>query len=187
MFRVAQARCASRPRRIRTEGVKAALPCLFLFLLAGCTSKNDAAYPSLSPRPVEKIAAEDLSPDDTPAPEPQAVDPAILKRMAAVRAALRQARERLDQAVAAASAPAPEAERGSEQWVDNQVTLSRLLAAQGAVRNAGTDLGAVMSDLAQARVGGAATAEAEAEVQSLQAEVEALLTRGQSEIGRRTP
>src|SRR3546814_3580033 len=85
MFRVAQARCASRPRRIRTEGVKAALPCLFLFLLAGCTSKNDAAYPSLSPRPVEKIAAEDLSPDDTPAPEPQAVDPAILKRMAAVR------------------------------------------------------------------------------------------------------
>src|SRR3546814_184480 len=122
MFRVAQARCASRPRRIRTEGVKAALPCLFLFLLAGCTSKNDAAYPSLSPRPVEKIAAEDLSPDDTPAREPQAVDPAILKRMAAVRAALRQARERLDEAVAvaAASAPAPEAERGSEQWVDKQ-------------------------------------------------------------------
>src|SRR3546814_1106451 len=117
MFRVAQARCAIRPRRIRTEGVKAALPCLFLFLLAGCTAKNDAAYPSLSPRPVEKIAAEDLSPDDTPAREPQAVDPAILKRMAAVRAALRQARERLDEAVAvaAASAPAPEAERGSEQ------------------------------------------------------------------------
>src|SRR3546814_15095796 len=109
-FRVGQARCATRPRRIRTEGVKAALPCLFLFLLAGCTSKNDAAYPSLSPRPVEKIAAEDLSPDDTPAPEPQAVDAAILKRMAAVRAALRPARERLDQAVAAASAPAPAAE-----------------------------------------------------------------------------
>lgn len=169
--------------------MKAALPCLFLFLLAGCTSKNDAAYPSLSPRPVEKIAAEDLSPDDTPAREPQAVDPAILKRMAAVRAALRQARERLDEAVAvaAASAPAPEAERGSEQWVDNQVTLSRLLAAQGAVRNAGTDLGAIMAKLAEARVGGAATTEAEAEVQALQAEVEALLTRGQSEIGRLTP
>src|SRR3546814_14656749 len=64
------------------------------------------------------------------------LDPAILKRMAAVRAALRQARERLDEAVAvaAASAPAPEAERGSEQWVDNQVTLSRMLAAQGAGR-----------------------------------------------------
>src|SRR3546814_2389505 len=108
--------------------------------------------------------------------------------MAAVRAALRQARERLDEAVAvaAASAPAPEAERGSEQWVDNQVTLSRLLAAQGAVRNAGTDLGAIMAKLAEARVGGAATTEAEAEVQALQAEVEALLTRGQSEIGRRT-
>src|SRR3546814_11646048 len=77
------------------------------------------------------------------------LDPAILKRMAAVRAALRQARERLDEAVAvaAASAPAPEAERGSEQWVDNQVTLSRLLAAQGAVRNAGTDLGAIMDKL----------------------------------------
>src|SRR3546814_3353273 len=109
------------------------------------------------------------------------VDPAILKRMAAVRAALRQARERLDEAVAvaAASAPAPEAERGSEQWVDNQVTLSRLLAAQGAVRNAGTDLGAIMAKLAEARVGGAATTEADAEVQPLQAEGAALLTRSE--------
>src|SRR3546814_18197274 len=86
------------------------------------------------------------------------VDPAILKRMAAVRAALRQARERLYEAVAvaAASAPAPEAERGSEPWVDNRVTLSRLLAAQGAVRNAGTDFGALMAKLAKARVCGAA-------------------------------
>src|SRR3546814_4672432 len=102
MFRVAQARCASRPRRIRTEGVKAALTCLFLFLLAGCTSKNDAAYPSLSPRPVENIAAEDLSPDDTPARAQHAVDPARLQRMAAVRAALRRARDRLDAEVAVA-------------------------------------------------------------------------------------
>src|SRR3546814_7812703 len=102
--------------------------------------------------------------------------------MAAVRAALRQARERLDEAVAvaAASAPAPEPERGSEPRVANPVTLSRLLAAQGAVRNAGTDLGAIMAKLAEARVGGAATTVAEAEVQALQAEVEALLTDRQS-------
>src|SRR3546814_12267638 len=116
MFRVAQARCASRPRRIRTEGVKAALPCLFLFLLAGCTSKNDAAYPSLSPRPVEKIAAEDLSPADTPAPEPQAADPDIFQRMAAVRAALRQAGKRLGSGRAAASGPGHnEATSGAER------------------------------------------------------------------------
>src|SRR3546814_11406107 len=91
------------------------------------------------------------------------VDPAILKRMAAVRAALRQARERLDEAVAvaAASAPAPEAERGSEKWVDKQVTLSRLLAAQGAVSNAGPDLGGILAQIAEARVGGAQTRHAE--------------------------
>src|SRR3546814_15582794 len=95
--------------------------------------------------------------------------------MAAVRAALRQARERLDEAVAvaAASAPAPEAERGSEQWVDNQVTLSRLLAAQGAVRNAGTDLGAIMAKPAQARVGGHGDTEGGAGRPDLEAEAEA--------------
>src|SRR3546814_12208840 len=94
MFRVVQARCASSPRRIRTEGVKAALPCLFLFLLAGCTSKNDAAYPSLSPRPVEKLAAEDLSPDDTHARQPKAVHQPVLKPMPAGRAARTEEAER---------------------------------------------------------------------------------------------
>src|SRR3546814_2423881 len=62
----------------------------------------------------------------------------------------------------------------SEAWAESQVALSRLVSAETALRNVGIDIGAIMAELAQARISGVDTAALEAEAAALQEQVAAL-------------
>ncbi len=164
------------------SGVKRVSVLVLAFVLSACAASDEAAYPTLAPRPIEKIVAAEQVPAVASV---KPVDPSFAAKLQKLRVSVGDAQTALAQALASAAKPAPDAERGSEAWVDNQTALSRLGTAQGALRNADTDLGALMADLARERVGGADTGALETEGAALQKQIDALLTQSQQEIDQR--
>lgn len=162
--------------------VKTALPLAFAALLASCAARDDAAYPILLPRPAEKAAT---TPQDRPVNHSAVADPALAERLRIVRDRLAEAETTLTRAIAAAPAPKPDAARGSEAWVENQVALSQLLSALSAVQSVETDMGALKADIARARVDGADTAALDNEAGSLARQIDALVARGTSAVDSR--
>lgn len=110
-------------------------------LLAGCAQNAD--FPSLAPRPVEKIGTEGSA---APVPLPAGVDAEVATRLAAIVTAGEAAhRSFIEEAAAARSAVAQAsgAATGSEQWVAAQTAYSRADAARGALFSALADLDAM--------------------------------------------
>lgn len=169
----------------RDKKVKPALlPGLALALVA-CSASDDALYPSLAPRPIEKIAAADPVSAATPAAAGLAPDPSFATRLLALRSALAGDVKTLDNAIAAATTPAPSAERGSEEWAANQVALSRLQGALGGLETLRTDLGAIDADLAVARISGTDTRVLDTDVKALDQQLDQAIKRGKVEIDKR--
>lgn len=162
--------------------VKTALSLAFAALLAGCAARDDAAYPILLPRAAEKAAT---TPQVPPTSGPTAAAPALAERLRIIRGRLTEAETTLTRAIAAAPAARPDAARGSEAWVENQVTLSQLLSALSAVQSVETDMGALQADIARARVDGADTAALQNEADSLGRQIAALVARGAAAVDSR--
>jgi hypothetical protein len=109
----------------RPKGVNRVASLLIVTALAGCAADTEH-YPSLSPRPIERVGFEEPA-----APAPQAVraDPALdtriaeagkatADRTARIDAAIRDAEQRVGRA---AGSPA-----GSDAWLDAHVALGTL-------------------------------------------------------------
>ncbi|MBU3076338.1 hypothetical protein [Sphingomonas quercus] len=104
--------------------------------LAGCAGSSEP-FPSLSPRPIEKLDV--ASAPQTEAPPPAATDPAAdsaaRTALAAAEAGDRAFTELLDTVAPVIRAGAAR-EAGSEPWLDAQQALSRLQAARLATSDA---------------------------------------------------
>ena len=151
----------------------------------GCSSRDEALYPSLAPRPIEKLVAREMANPSTAAVAEAPIDPGLTERARSLTANVDAAGKALDAALAEAGPASPGAQPGSEQWADNQTALSRLGSALANLRAAEADLGALQSDLARARVGGAATASADSELAALQKRIDALIARGEAAAASR--
>jgi hypothetical protein len=107
--------------------MKAALPPISLALaLCACATPETAGYPSLAPRPVEKLGfAEPAAPEA----KPVVADPALDATIAAARTKLASGKTAFDTA-AASAAPAAGAAKGaaagSEPWIEAQTRLATL-------------------------------------------------------------
>lgn len=154
---------------------------------SGCSSRDEALYPSLAPRPIEKLVAREMAnPSTAAAAAAQTpLDPGLTERMQGLTANVDAAGNALDAAIAETGPASPGAQPGSEQWADNQIVLSRLGSALANLRGAEADLGALQSDVARARVGGAATASADSELAALQKRIDALIARGEAAAASR--
>jgi hypothetical protein len=111
-----------------------------LLLAAGCANSN--AYPSLAPRPIEKISLSE--PENTPPPAPPA-NPALGARYAAIVEAAKKGDDdfqREEAAVRAAAERGAHAAVGSDAWIAAQQAATRLEAARGPVTKALADLDA---------------------------------------------
>ncbi len=120
-----------------TIAARPACACLLAMALlpvAGCASRD--GYPSLAPRPIERMARVDAPAE----PETPAVaDPALVHQIAtitrSVRAAADAFTEAADQAQAAAARPGA-AVSGSDAWAAAQTRYSAAVAARGALQDA---------------------------------------------------
>ncbi|MBW6525736.1 hypothetical protein KZ813_02670 [Sphingomonas sp. RHCKR7] len=115
------------PRPPRARAPLALLPPALAIAasLAGC-SADMSGYPSLAPRPVERLGFEEPA---TPPPVPVAADPALDARLAEIAAARAAAARDFDAAVeraAARAAAARGAAAGSERWLDAQTAIAEL-------------------------------------------------------------
>lgn len=102
-----------------------ALPLAAFALLSAC-ARDDAAYPSLAPRPVERLGFEEPEPR---APEPVRPDPKLDVELAAATARLDKATSDFAEAARgaqAAAARARGARAGDERWIDAQTALAAL-------------------------------------------------------------
>lgn len=107
--------------------MKASLPAIGLALaLFACATPETEGYPSLAPRPVEKLGfAEPAAPEA----KPVVADPALDTSIAAARAKLASGKTAFDTAAdsaAAAARAAKGAAAGSEPWIEAQTRLATL-------------------------------------------------------------
>lgn len=113
--------------------------------LAGC-AESGGVYPSLAPRPIERVSIEEpvTAPDRSapPVADP-AVDAGVATQLAAAEAADRQFTTELAATRRAVSAAAGKPAE-SEAWVAAQQALSRLDQRRGAVSSALANLDAMM-------------------------------------------
>ncbi|WP_132907951.1 hypothetical protein [Sphingomonas sp. BK235] len=130
-----------RPSRALSPLALIALP-----LISGC-SADPSGYPSLAPRPIEKMGFEEPA---TPPPAPIAADPALDSRLTAI-AATRAAAARAFDAAADRAATRTTAARGaavgSERWLDAQTAVAEL----DSLRSTHADSVGQLEELAAAR------------------------------------
>ena len=113
----------------------ALLAALAAALLAGCVTEGP--FPSLAPRPDERLAIEE------PVREAPVVadDPALRARIAALLGEARQGERGFDADYGAAGRAASRAgATGSDSWIAAQQALSRVEAARGRTSDAATEL-----------------------------------------------
>jgi len=151
--------------------------------LGACVSNDDAAYPSLAPRPIEKLANEPPTPVTVPLKAP---DAALVQRVAGIEKQLSTAAAGLNQAIAQAPATrASRLTRGSDAWTEAQIAASRLEAAVGALRTVQGDIADVRLKLAQAASTGTDTGALMQQLAPLAERADSLVAQGQAEIDRR--
>lgn len=149
-------------------------------LLFGCTASDEAAYPSLVPRPAEPAQAGDA------APRPAAPAGAE-NRLQALVARREEAKQAFTAALPAAEASvrrAAAAAAGSEAWVDAELALGRMTAAQSPAYSLAADVAVLRQDLADAAIAGADVAALIAGADALAAEVDAVIADQDQTIGR---
>ncbi|PAX08497.1 hypothetical protein [Sphingomonas lenta] len=126
-----------------------ALPFAVLALLPAC-ARDDAAYPSLAPRPVERLGFEEPEP---PASQPVEPDPQLDVEIAAATARLDKAQADFDAAARGADAAARRARgaaAGDERWIDAQTALAGLDVLRVETSDVLTDLEQLAIDRAVA-------------------------------------
>jgi hypothetical protein len=144
-------------------------------LLGGCVTEGP--FPSLAPRPDERLAIEE------PVREPPVVadDPALPVRIAALLGEARQGDRAFDADYGAAARSAERAgPTGSDSWIAAQQALSRVEAARGRT----TDAAAELHQLALARAGQAVSAADRQALDDAVAEVDRLVADQQARIDR---
>jgi hypothetical protein len=116
--------------------LSAALPVALLAgSLGGCVTEGP--FPSLAPRPDERLAIE----EPVRAAAVVADDPALPVRIAALLGEARQGARLFDSDYAAAArAAARRGAAGSDSWVEAELALSRVEAARGRTSDAAADL-----------------------------------------------
>lgn len=120
--------------------MRALLLPLALLTIAGCAPKG--AFPSLAPRPVEKLGMD----EPLRVAAPVAEDPALIKRVAELLATARRGQRDFEASLPAArSGGAP---MGSEAWVQAQQALSALEASRTPTLTALADLDALRAERA---------------------------------------
>ncbi len=127
---------------------RSAVPALFsAALLAACSTAGDGDFPSLAPRPQEKLG---FAEPEAPPAAPVAADPALDARIAAVARDRAAADTAFDAAATRAERAAARAgARGSDAWLDAQTAMGALDVARGQQRDAADAL----EELAAARAG----------------------------------
>jgi hypothetical protein len=116
-----------------------------LFAASGCAAPGP--YPSLAPRPAEKVYAS----EDERQPTPQPDDPALAAEIDRLVAAAKGGAAKFDTALPAAEATAAAAgATGSDSWVEAQQALSRLETARAQTTAALADLDRVEVERASA-------------------------------------
>lgn len=118
-----------------------ALPALLPLALAvgGCAGE-DTVYPSLAPRPVEKLGFEE---PEAPPPAPVMADPKLDLEIAAVLARLDKAARDFSRAAGRAETAARGARgaaAGSEAWITAQTALAELDGLRAETSEAATDI-----------------------------------------------
>ena len=126
------------------------LPALLIFAALPACTREEGSYPSLSPRPVEKLGFEE--PMATP-PSPVRVDPALDLEVAAGSARLEKAASDFARAADRAQAAATRARgaaTGTEAWIEAQTALAELDGLRA-------ETSEVLSDLERLAIDRAAT------------------------------
>lgn len=151
-------------------------------LLFACTARDEAAYPSLLPKPAEPAPSGDA------APRPKATAPADSENRLQALAALREKAEETFvialPAVEASIRRAGSAAVGSEAWVDAELALGRLTAAQSPALSLAADIAALRQDLAAAEIAGADVAALIARTDALAADVDKVIANQNETVGR---
>ena len=126
--------------------LRALIPPASFALLAACAS-DPTVYPSLAPRPVEKLGFAEPA---TPPPAPAAQDPALDAKLIAVTARGDAAARDFDRAAARAATltrAARGAKVGSDAWIAAQTAIADL----DALRSSYGDTVGALDDLASTR------------------------------------
>lgn len=126
--------------------LRALAPLASFALLAACAS-DPTVYPSLAPRPVEKLGFAEPA---TPPPVPAAQDPVLDGKLAAITATGATAARDFDRAAARAETlarAARGAKVGSDAWIAAQTAIADL----DALRSSYGDAVAALDDLASTR------------------------------------
>ncbi|MEH3120556.1 MAG: hypothetical protein PGN16_01035 [Sphingomonas phyllosphaerae] len=126
--------------------LRAPAPLASFALLAACAS-GPTVYPSLAPRPVEKLGFAEPA---TPPPAPAAQDPVLDSKLAAITAKGATAARDFDRAVARAETlarTAKGAKVGSDAWIAAQTAIADL----DALRSSYGDSVGALDDLASTR------------------------------------
>ncbi len=125
---------------------RALAPLAPLALLAACAS-DPTVYPSLAPRPVEKLGFAEPA---TPPPAPTAQDPALDRELAAITVKGNTAARDFDKAAARAETLA-RAARGAKVGSDAWITAQTAIADLDALRSSYGDTVGALDDLAVLR------------------------------------
>jgi hypothetical protein len=148
---------------------------LLAALLAGCVTGGP--FPSLAPRPDERLAIEE------PVREAPVVadDPALRARIAALLAEARQGDRTFEADYGAAARTAARGGAvGSDSWIEAQQALSRIEAARGRTSDAVAEL----HQLALARAGQPASAADRQALDDAVAEADRLVAAQQARVDR---
>lgn len=106
-------------------------PVAALTLLAACSTTGDGPYPSLAPRPQEKLG---FAEPEAPPPVAVTAEPALDARIAAITADRARASAAFETSLTAARravAAARGAKTGSDAWLDAQTALGTLDSPRG--------------------------------------------------------
>lgn len=126
--------------------LRAFAPLAPLALLAACAS-DPTVYPSLAPRPVEKLGFAEPA---TPPPTPATQDPALDSKLAAITAKAATAADDFDRAAAKAETLA-RAARGTKVGSDAWIAAQTAIADLDALRSSYGDTLGTLDELASAR------------------------------------
>lgn len=113
---------------------------LSLALTLGGCARDDTVYPSLAPRPVERLGFEE---PEAPPPAPVAADPELDLEIAAVAARLVKAARDFSRAAVQAQTVARSARgasAGSEAWITAQTALAELDGLRAETSEVATDI-----------------------------------------------